>query len=96
MAATGRAEHYHERFRTRAGLRRLCRGLRVWDYTYTVLGDPARFGAGDMVPARLAGAPPVLWRALAPVIPTFVWVGTPGPAAPGGPATRVRPSPVAT
>ncbi|HST65337.1 MAG TPA: methyltransferase domain-containing protein [Mycobacteriales bacterium] len=94
VAATGRADAYHERFRTRAGLRRLCRGLRVWDYTYTVLAEPARFGADDMVPARLASAPPLLWTALTPIIPTFVWVGTPGTDAPRGARCRVAPRPV--
>jgi ubiquinone/menaquinone biosynthesis C-methylase UbiE len=96
VALSGRATRYHERFRTRAGLRRLCRGLRVWDYTWTVLAEPARFAAGDMVPARLAAAPPALWKALAPIIPTYVWVGTPGPATPAGPPTRVAPAPVPT
>lgn len=95
VAVTGRAERYHERFRTRPGLRRLCRGLRVWDYTYTVLAESARFGASDMVPGPLAAAPPALWTALAPVIPTFVWVGTPGTATPRGAATRVAPTRVA-
>lgn len=94
VAATGRADRYHERFRTRPGLRRLCRGLRVWDYTFTVLAEPARFAADDMVPGRLAAAPAALWRALSPVIPTFVWVGTPGTAGPRGAPTRVAPRPV--
>ena len=82
VALSGRADHYHEPFRTRPGLRQLCRGLRVWDYTYTVLAEPGRFQADDMVPARLQSAPPALWKALTPIIPTFIWVGTPGTAAP--------------
>ena len=94
VALAGRGDRYHERFRTRAGLRRLCRGLRVWDYTYTVLAEPARFHADDMVPASLQAAPPLLWTALTPVMPTFIWVGTPGTAAPLGPVTRVAPKPV--
>ena len=51
VAASGRGDRYHERLRTRAGLRRLCRGLRVWDYTATVLAEPSRFHADDMVPS---------------------------------------------
>jgi ubiquinone/menaquinone biosynthesis C-methylase UbiE len=94
VAATGRAEKYHERFRTRPGLRHLVRGLRVWDYTYTVLAEPARFHADDMVPGPLSAAPPLLWKALTPIMPTFIWVGTPGTAAPRGPVTRVAPKPV--
>jgi hypothetical protein len=94
VALTGRGDRYHERFRTRPGLRQLCRGLRVWDYTYTVLAEPGRFRADDMVPARLQSAPPALWKALTPIIPTFIWVGTPGTAAPRGPVTRVAAKPV--
>jgi SAM-dependent methyltransferase len=94
VALARRGDRYHERFRTRPGLRELCRGLRVWDYTYTVLAEPERFRADDMVPARLRTAPPVLWKALTPIIPTFIWVGTPGTAAPQGPVTKVAPKPV--
>jgi 2-polyprenyl-3-methyl-5-hydroxy-6-metoxy-1,4-benzoquinol methylase len=96
VRATGRASNYYETFRTRRGLRKMCVGLRVWDYTYTVLTDSREFGADDMVPARLASAPPMIWRMAAPVIPTFIWVGTPGARQPTGPVTRVSPSLIAT
>ena len=94
VAATGRADRYHERFRTRPGLRRLARGLRVWDYTYTVLAEPSRFHADDMVPARLRSVPPALWETLTPIIPTIHWLGPPTTAAPQGPLTKVAPKPV--
>jgi SAM-dependent methyltransferase len=94
VAATGRADRYHERLRTPAGLRRLCRGLRVWDYTGTVLAEPTRFHADDMVPRRLQSAPPAVWRALHPIIPTYIWVGTKGTDAPRGPVAKVAPKPV--
>ena len=96
VRATGRATNYYETFRTRRGLRKMCVGLRVWDYTYTVLNDSREFGADDMVPARLTSAPPMIWRMFAPVIPTFIWVGTPGARQPTGPVTRVSPSVIAT
>ncbi|OLF13146.1 ubiquinone biosynthesis methyltransferase UbiE [Actinophytocola xinjiangensis] len=93
MRAAGKGEKYYERFRTRPGLRKLCHGLRIWDYTYTVLCEPERFGADDMVPGRLATAPPAFWKALAPIIPTYIWLGTKeGPAPAGGP-TRFPPTP---
>jgi SAM-dependent methyltransferase len=92
VSALGRADQYHERFRTRPGLKKLCRGLTVWDYTYTVLGEPARFHADNMVPTRLAGAPSMLWKALSPIIPTFVWVASTGGGQPAGGPTRVPPA----
>ncbi len=91
VAASGRASSYYERFRTRAALQRMCAGLQVWDYTYTVLSESSRFHADDMVPRRLAGTPPQLWRALQPVIPTFIWVGTPGGLHPAGAPTKSPP-----
>jgi ubiquinone/menaquinone biosynthesis C-methylase UbiE len=94
VALTGRADGYHERFRTRRGLRQLVRGLRVWDYTYTVLTEPSRFHADDMVPSRLHSAPPALWKALTPIMPTFIWVGTPGTATPRGASAKLPPRPV--
>jgi SAM-dependent methyltransferase len=91
----GRAPHYHERFRTRGALVRMCRGLNVWEYTYSVLSDPQDFASEDMVKGRLATLPPPVWRALTPIIPTFIWVGTPGNRTPAGPSLRVPPHQIA-
>jgi len=96
IRATGKASTYYETFRTRPNLRRMCAGLNVWDYTYTVLAQSRKFCADDMVPARLSSAPPWFWRSLAPIIPTFIWVGTPGSQRPAGPATTVPPSPLSS
>jgi ubiquinone/menaquinone biosynthesis C-methylase UbiE len=91
VAISGRAPHYYEQFRTRRGLRKMCAGLQLWDYTYTVLSDSDAFKARDMVPRRLAQLPPAAWRLLAPIMPTFIWVGTPGTARPRGKRTRHAP-----
>lgn len=96
VRSTGRAASYYETFRPRRGLKKMCIGLSIWDYTYTVLTDSRGFGADDMVPARLSSAPPIIWRLAAPVIPTFIWVGTPGARQPTGPETRVSPRLIAT
>ena len=94
IALSKRAPSYYERFRTRRGLIAMTSGLSVWDYTYSVLGDPGAFHAHDMVPTRLASAPIEFWKALQPVMPTFIWVGTPGNRTPAGPSTRQPPVPV--
>jgi ubiquinone/menaquinone biosynthesis C-methylase UbiE len=94
VRAFGRADNYHEAFRTRPGLRRMCKGLNIWDYTYTVLSQSRDFHADDMVPPRLADVPVAFWKSLAPIMPTFIWVGTPGHLTPTGPVTRVRPRPI--
>lgn len=92
VSASGRAPRYYERLRSRRDLLRMCTGLSLWDYTYTVLGDPRAFFADDMVPGPLIGAPHQLWRLLTPVLPAFIWLGTPGLTSPAGRATRQPPS----
>jgi ubiquinone/menaquinone biosynthesis C-methylase UbiE len=92
LKAAGKGDRYYERFRTRPGLKRLCAGLDIWDYTYTVLCQPGDFGADDMVPARLSSAPPLFWKALSPVIPTFIWLGTKAGTGPAGAPTRQPPT----
>lgn len=94
VRASGKASHYHERFRTRRGLRRLARGLHVWDYTYTVLAEPARFAAAGMVGSRAARIPSIFWRLATPLIPTYLWVGTPGNRTPEGDTCSVEPRPL--
>jgi ubiquinone/menaquinone biosynthesis C-methylase UbiE len=91
VRASGRASSYYETFRTRPGLRRMCSALTVWDYTYAVVSEPDQFAADDLVPARLRGAPRAFWQAIAPVLPAYIWVGTPGPRRPAGRGLRVDP-----
>jgi 2-polyprenyl-3-methyl-5-hydroxy-6-metoxy-1,4-benzoquinol methylase len=91
ISLAGKADHYYEQFRTRPGLRKMCAGLKVWDYTYTVLAQSKDFSADDMVPRPLVAAPLALWKAVSPVMPAFVWVGTPGDRSPSGSERRVPP-----
>lgn len=91
MRMAGKGDRYYERFRTKPGLRRMVHDFTVWDYTYAVLGEAERFGADDMVPARLRNAPIALWKVMSPVIPTFIWLGTKHDAPPAGGPTRIAP-----
>lgn len=92
VRASGRADRYHEKFRTRPGLVRLVRGLAVWDYTFAVLADPARFAAADVARPWTAKVPERVWRAGGLLVPTYLWVGTPDATAePAGPALAVPP-----
>jgi SAM-dependent methyltransferase len=91
LRLAGKGDHYYERFRTKPGLRRLCAGLTVWDYTRTVLAESRRFAADDMVPARLADIPPIAWTIVEPIIPTYLGVGSKSTRPPAGQPTRVAP-----
>jgi SAM-dependent methyltransferase len=95
VRATGRADHYHEAFKTRLGLKKLCAGLCVWDYTYAVLGDPTRFAASAVVPELATRIPQRVLRLALPLLPTYIWVATPRPSHPAGAATRFSPHLVA-
>ena len=96
VRAFGRADSYYERFRTRRGLQRLLAGWHVVDYTLPVLGDPAAFSGDDMVPAVVSRLPERALAATLPLVPTYVWVASPSPLRPAGPALRVAPRPVPT
>lgn len=94
VRATGRADRYHERFRTRAGLARMLRASTVWDYTYSMLAEPDRFAGERDVPGPVAALPRPALRALRLIIPTFLWVATTHDDPPAGaplasPPTRV-------
>src|SRR5690606_6714789 len=77
VRAAGRGDFYFEQFRTRRGLRALTAGLYVLDYTSTVIAEPERFAAEDMVPAPLRRVPTSVLRrvvgGLMPIVPTFIW-----------------------
>lgn len=91
MRAAHRGDAYHERFRSERGLREMACALNVWDYTETVLADPQAFHASDLVPGPLARLPVAAWRLARPVMPTFIWVGTKGTAAPVSRSAKVAP-----
>lgn len=92
VRVTRRADNYYEQLRTRRGLRRMCSAFEIWDYTYTILADPAAFCATDLIPERLGRMPSTLWHAGAYIMPTFVWVGTPGGRSPASMNTRATPN----
>ncbi|MFC4531572.1 class I SAM-dependent methyltransferase [Sphaerisporangium dianthi] len=102
VRAFGRADHYYERFRTRAGLRRMLAGFHVWDYSFPVLASPGRFAGAELFPGAvgrvaqgtLARTPRPALRALLPVVPTYLWVATKTPRRPLGPALPQAPAPV--
>ena len=94
VRASGRADHYYERFRGRGGLRAMLRDFHVWDYTFAVISEPDRFHGADDMPGPIAKLPMPAIRALRPVIPTFLWVATKTSLSPAGPALITPPEPV--
>lgn len=96
VRAAHRADHYHERFRTRPGLRRMLAGWHVWDYSLPVLTEPRRFAGEDVVPGVVAGLPRPVLRAVLPVVPTYVWVAAKTPRPPAGPRLACAPERVRT
>jgi SAM-dependent methyltransferase len=95
VRATKRADSYHEKFRTRPALRKLFGALDCWDYTFTVIAEPERFKATDMVSAatgaRIGRLPTAVRSAALALVPTFIWIGAATPGAPAGPPTAIEP-----
>ena len=87
----GRADSYHEAFTTRGGLKRLCVGFEIWDYTYTILAEPARFSAVDVMPRWLRVIPTAVLRLTQPIMPTYIWMASRELSVPRGPRARVPP-----
>lgn len=73
---SGRAQHYYESHRSRAGLKQLLRGFHIYDYTLPVVRHPDVFGSGDQVKSVVSRLPVPLIHALIPIVPTYIWVGT--------------------
>lgn len=94
MRATGRGDTYYEQFRTRRGLAKMLDRFYVWDYTYSVLANPDRFAARDMVPRTLDMLPARALKLAQPLIPTFLWVASKRPLAPQGRPVNPAPLPV--
>jgi SAM-dependent methyltransferase len=100
VQAFGKAETYHERFRTLPGLRRMAAGLHVHDYSFTLVADPGLFEAGDVA----GGAVPAVARALGRpgrwlarwLLPTYVWVASPSSRRPQGSGATLPPQEVET
>jgi ubiquinone/menaquinone biosynthesis C-methylase UbiE len=80
----GKADEYYEQHRSRAGLKRMLRGFHIYDYTVPVVRQPEVFGSGDQVKGPVAKLPPAVLRTLAPIVPTYIWVGTKSPRPPRG------------
>jgi len=75
VRALRRSDAYYERHLGVSGLRRLCRGFRIEDWTGTILGDPARYAAGYLFPnrpARLAARG--MLKLAYPFFPGFIWL----------------------
>jgi SAM-dependent methyltransferase len=91
VSGTRRGTAYHERFRSERGLRAMTSDLTVWDYTDTVITEPDRFSATDVVPGPLARLPAVAWRIGRPLMPTFIWLGSKSGRVPAGPPPKSPP-----
>ena len=89
-----RADHYHEQFRTRPGLRKMVAGLNVFDYSLSVILDAQAFHATDQVPGFATKVPRPVIEAASILLPTYIWVATKSGRRPAGPALQSAPVPV--
>jgi 2-polyprenyl-3-methyl-5-hydroxy-6-metoxy-1,4-benzoquinol methylase len=72
----GKADEYYEKHRSKAGLQQLMRGFHIYDYTLPIIRNPGVYGSGDQVNGGVSRLPLSVLKALTPIIPTYVWIGT--------------------
>lgn len=92
VQATGRADRYYERFRGRRGLREMLTGFEVWDYSFSVMAEPARFHSDGDMPGLVANLPASAMKTLRPILPTYLWVAAKSVGGPKGPRLAEPPS----
>jgi 2-polyprenyl-3-methyl-5-hydroxy-6-metoxy-1,4-benzoquinol methylase len=78
----GKADEYYEQHRSYVGLKRMLTGFQIWDYTVPIVRRPDLFGSGDQVRGAVTKLPAPVLRAVLPIVPTYVWIGTKGTASP--------------
>ncbi len=100
IKAAGKADVYYEHFRTIPGLQKMAGGLYIHDYSFSIIANPDRFGARDLVggvvPGMMRRLPRSLFASARMVLPTVIWIGSKSPQPPRGPELDVPPQPVAT
>jgi len=100
IKAAGKADQYYEHYRTLPGLQKMAGGLFIHDYSFSIIADPARFGATDQVggavPGLIRKVPKPLFAAARTLLPTVIWIGSKSPQPPSGPKLAVPPQPVIT
>jgi len=82
VRALRRSDAYYERHLGVPGLRRLCSGFRIDDWTGRILGDPGRYAAGYLFPNRTSRlAARGMLKLAYPFFPGFIWLlwKTPNP-----------------
>jgi ubiquinone/menaquinone biosynthesis C-methylase UbiE len=94
VRVSGRGDHYYERLRARPTLRRLVRGFHVWDYTFSVIREPAQFASEGDVPGPLTSVPSAVLRPIVHLVPTYIWVATKSERGPAGQTLRTPPAAV--
>ena len=78
LKCTGKGDFYYEQHLSLRGLKRLVRKFQIHDYTLSIIREPERFFATDLVNSKsfLFGWVRRLAPHLYPWIPTYVWVLT--------------------
>lgn len=78
LKMTGKGDFYYEEHRSLRGLKQLVKRFRIHDYTLSVIGDPKKFFATDVLNEKsfLFKWIRLLAPYLYPWIPTYIWLLT--------------------
>jgi ubiquinone/menaquinone biosynthesis C-methylase UbiE len=78
LKLTGKGHFYYEQHLSLQGLKQLVKKFRIHDYTLSIIRDPEKFFATDIIPTQsfLYKWIRILAPYLYPWIPTYIWVLT--------------------
>jgi 2-polyprenyl-3-methyl-5-hydroxy-6-metoxy-1,4-benzoquinol methylase len=78
LRLTGKGEFYYEEHRSLRKLKQLVKKFQIHDYTLSVIRDPEKFSAADILNTQTLLYKWIRWIApfLYPWIPTYIWILT--------------------
>ncbi len=76
MQITGKGNEYYENLLTYWGIRRLIKDFEVQDFTMSVIEDPDKYCARDMIPKNgfLSKIPMSMWKAFFHFLPSYLFI----------------------
>lgn len=76
MRICHKGEFYYENLRTYSGIANLIKDFRVKDYTLSILADPDKYCARDLLPTRslMSKVPVFIWKILYRILPTYILI----------------------
>ncbi len=76
MRAFAKGDYYYENLRTYSGIMKLIKDFRIKDYTLSIIENPDKFHANDLLPKHglLRKIPSFVWKMFFRLLPTYIFL----------------------